>query len=61
MGLPAEDGLSAVFAAMADPTRRDMVARLTERDATVNELAEPYEISLQAVSGISESWRTPGS
>lgn len=50
MGLPAEDGLSAVFAALADPTRRDIVARLTERDATVNELAEPYEISLQAVS-----------
>lgn len=50
MGLPAEDGLSAVFAALADPTRRDMVARLTEGDATVNELAEPYDVSLQAVS-----------
>ena len=50
MGLPAEDGLSKVFAALADPTRRDMVARLTEADATVNELAEPYDVSLQAVS-----------
>ncbi len=50
MGLPADDGLSAVFAALADPTRRDMVARLTEGDATVNDLAEPYDMSLQAVS-----------
>ena len=50
MGLPAEDGLSRVFAALADPTRRDMVARLTAADATVNELAEPYDVSLQAVS-----------
>jgi DNA-binding transcriptional ArsR family regulator len=44
------DDLSRVFAALADPTRRDMVARLTVADATVNELAEPYEVSLQAVS-----------
>ena len=50
MGVPAEDGLSKVFAALADPTRRDIVARLTDGDATVNDLAEPYEISLQAVS-----------
>ncbi len=50
MGLPAEDGLSSVFAALADPTRRDMIARLTKADATVNELAEPYDVSLQAVS-----------
>lgn len=50
MGIPAEDGLSSVFAALADPTRRDMVARLTKGDATVNELAEPYDVSLQAVS-----------
>lgn len=50
MGIPAEDGLSSVFAALADPTRRDMVARLTNGDATVNELAEPYDVSLQAVS-----------
>src|SRR5690349_10217144 len=44
------DQLSRVFAALADPTRRDMVARLTVADATVNELAGPYEVSLQAVS-----------
>jgi len=44
------DQLSKVFAALADPTRRDMIARLTAADATVNELAEPYEVSLQAVS-----------
>lgn len=44
------DPLSKVFAALADPTRRDMVARLTVADATVSELAEPYEVSLQAVS-----------
>lgn len=50
MALPAEDGLTEVFAALADPTRRDMVARLTETDSTVNELAEPYDISLQAIS-----------
>ena len=42
--------LSQVFSALADPTRRDMVARLADGDATVNELAEPYGISLQAVS-----------
>ena len=46
----AADALSRVFAALADPTRRDMVARLTLADATVNELAEPYDVSLQAVS-----------
>ena len=42
--------LNRVFAALADPTRRDLVARLTSADATVGELAEPYEMSLQAVS-----------
>jgi DNA-binding transcriptional ArsR family regulator len=39
-----------VFSALADPTRRDMVARLSLADATVNELAEPYDVSVQAVS-----------
>ena len=39
-----------MFAALADPTRRDMVARLAVGDATVGELAEPYEVSVQAVS-----------
>ena len=46
----AADPLSKVLAALADPTRRDMVARLTLVDATVNELAEPYDMSVQAVS-----------
>jgi DNA-binding transcriptional ArsR family regulator len=44
------DQLSRVFAALADPTRRDMVARLTDADATVGELAAPYAVSVQAVS-----------
>ena len=47
--MPA-DPLSRVFAALADPTRRDMVARLAVGDATVNELAEPYDVTVQAVS-----------
>lgn len=42
--------LSQVFAALADPTRRDLVARLTPGEATVGELAAPYAVSLQAVS-----------
>jgi DNA-binding transcriptional ArsR family regulator len=45
-----DDQLSRVFAALADPTRRDMVARLAGCDATVGELAEPYDVSVQAVS-----------
>jgi DNA-binding transcriptional ArsR family regulator len=45
----AADPLSQTFAALADPTRRDMVARLADGDATVSQLAEPYRISLQAV------------
>ena len=47
--MPA-DPLSKAFSALADPTRRDMVARLAVADATVNELAEPYDVTLQAVS-----------
>ncbi len=46
----ADDRLSRVFAALADPTRRDMVARLAAGDATVSELADPYDVSVQAVS-----------
>jgi DNA-binding transcriptional ArsR family regulator len=46
----AGDPLSQVFSALADPTRRDMVARLSVADATVNELAAPYDVSVQAVS-----------
>jgi DNA-binding transcriptional ArsR family regulator len=45
-----DDQLSRVFAALADPTRRDLVARLAAGDATVGELAAPYAMSLQAVS-----------
>jgi DNA-binding transcriptional ArsR family regulator len=44
------DPLSKVFAALADPLRRDMIARLTTADATVSELAEPYDVSMQAIS-----------
>lgn len=45
-----DDQLSRIFSALADPTRRDMVARLAVGDATVGELAEPYAVSIQAVS-----------
>jgi DNA-binding transcriptional ArsR family regulator len=44
------DQLSNTFAALADPTRRAILGRLTEGDATVNELAEPLPITIQAVS-----------
>ena len=44
------DQLSKASAALAAPPRRDIVARLTRSDATVGEIAEPYEVSLQAVS-----------
>ena len=50
MELAAEDGLSEVFAALADPTRRSMVTRLAAGDATVGQLAEPYDVSVQAIS-----------
>src|ERR1700750_1103694 len=46
----AADTLTRVFSALADPTRRDIVARLAEGDATVGQLAEPYRMTLQAVS-----------
>lgn len=44
------DQLDSVFAALADRTRRDIVARLATADATVGELAEPYDMSVQAIS-----------
>ncbi|MEU4161219.1 metalloregulator ArsR/SmtB family transcription factor [Actinoplanes sp. NPDC026670] len=44
------DRLSVIFAALADPTRRAILARLAEGDATVTELAEPFDISLPAIS-----------
>src|SRR5271168_2892684 len=46
----ANDPLSLIFAALADPTRRAILVRLAEGEATVNELAEPFDMSLQAVS-----------
>ncbi|MGZ4611386.1 MAG: metalloregulator ArsR/SmtB family transcription factor [Actinomycetes bacterium] len=46
----SDDRLSRVFAALADPTRRDIVARLCAGDATVSQLGAPYDVSLQAVS-----------
>ncbi len=45
-----DEQLDAMFAALADRTRRDIVARLSEGEATVKELAAPYPMSLQAVS-----------
>ena len=44
------DELTTTFAALADPTRRAILDRLAEGEATVNELAEPFPISVQAVS-----------
>ena len=44
------DELTGTFAALADPTRRAILARLAEGEATVKELAEPFPISVQAVS-----------
>jgi DNA-binding transcriptional ArsR family regulator len=44
------DELTATFAALADPTRRAILNRLAEGEATVNELAEPFPITVQAVS-----------
>lgn len=46
----ANDPLSLTFAALADPIRRAILARLAEGEATVNTLAEPFDVSLQAVS-----------
>ena len=46
----ADDPLSVTFAALADPTRRAILTRLATGEATVNELAEPFAVSLQAVS-----------
>jgi DNA-binding transcriptional ArsR family regulator len=48
--MKADDQLSLVFAALADPTRRAILARLADGDATVTELAEPFSISLPAIS-----------
>ena len=47
---PAADRLSATFAALADPTRRAILARLTQGETSVGDLAEPFDMSLPAVS-----------
>lgn len=44
------DSLSRTFAALADPTRRAILDRLVDGDATVNQIAEPFDMTLQAVS-----------
>ena len=49
MAIPS-DQLSSTFAALADPTRRAILARLSFGEATVNELAAPFPVSIQAVS-----------
>jgi DNA-binding transcriptional ArsR family regulator len=46
----ASDQLSATFAALADPTRRAILSRLTSGEASVTELAEPFDMSLPAVT-----------
>ncbi|HYD53445.1 MAG TPA: metalloregulator ArsR/SmtB family transcription factor [Gemmatimonadaceae bacterium] len=48
--LNTADRLTATFAALADPTRRALLARLARGEATVNQLAEPFDVSLPAVS-----------
>ena len=45
-----ESDLDATFAALADPTRRAILARLADGEATVNELAEPFDLTLQSIS-----------
>jgi DNA-binding transcriptional ArsR family regulator len=47
---PPEKRLDEVFSALADPTRRAILARLSQGDSSVGELAEPFEISLPAIS-----------
>lgn len=49
-GTVKTDSLSTTFAALADPTRRSILARLATGEATVNELAKPFNVSLQAIS-----------
>src|SRR5918992_2416468 len=50
MNTVAVDQLTETFAALADPTRRAILTRLSDGEATVNELAEPFPITVQAVS-----------
>jgi DNA-binding transcriptional ArsR family regulator len=48
--MPAQDRLSETFSALADPTRRAILARLALGETSVNELAEPFDMSLPAIS-----------
>jgi DNA-binding transcriptional ArsR family regulator len=48
--MSTDDALSATFAALADPTRRAILARLVDGEATVTELAAPHDMSLPAIS-----------
>jgi DNA-binding transcriptional ArsR family regulator len=50
IGEPAADQLTATFAALADPTRRAILTRLSAGEATVNQLAEPFALTQQAIS-----------
>lgn len=50
MSVADEDGLDRAFSALGDPVRRQLIARLSRGPATVNELAEPFSITLQAIS-----------
>jgi len=47
---PSEDSLSLTFMALSDPTRRAILARLAQGEATVKELAEPFDVTLPAIS-----------
>ena len=57
----SQDSLNAVFSALADPTRRAVLARLTQGDASVGELAAPFDLSLPTVSRHINVLETPGS
>lgn len=48
--IKSPDNLDAIFAALADPTRRSILSRLADSDASVNELAEPFSMSQPAIS-----------
>lgn len=50
MNSAADDQLSSTFAALADPTRRAILGRLAEGEATVSELADPFPLTVQAIS-----------
>jgi DNA-binding transcriptional ArsR family regulator len=56
----AADHLSITFSALADPTRRAILARLSSGEASVGELAEPFDISLRRSPSISRCCSAPG-